>query len=50
VLAALARLDYRGWLIVEHDTTWRPPSESAAISRAIVDFVLRELPRIRIAA
>jgi inosose dehydratase len=50
VLTALARLDYRGWLIVEQDTTWRPPSESAAISQAVVDFVLRELPRMRIAA
>ena len=50
VLAALAQRDYRGWLIVEHDTTWRPPSESAAISRAIVDFVLRELLRPQFAA
>jgi inosose dehydratase len=50
VLAALGRRDYRGWLIVEHDTTWRPPSESAAISRAIVDFVLHELPRMRLVA
>jgi len=39
-----------GWLIAEQDTTWRPPSESAAISRAVVDLVLRELPRIRPAA
>jgi len=50
VLAALDRREYRGWLLVEHDTTWRPPSESAAISRAIVDFVLRELPRMRLVA
>jgi inosose dehydratase len=50
VLAALAGLDYRGWLIVEHDTTWRPPSESAAISRAVVDFVLRQLPRMPLVA
>jgi inosose dehydratase len=50
VVAALARRDYRGWLMVEHDTTWRPPSESAAISRAIVDFVLHELPRMRLVA
>jgi inosose dehydratase len=50
VLAALAARDYRGWLMVEHDTTWRPPSESAAISRAIVDFVLRELPRMQLIA
>ena len=50
VLAGLARRDYGGWLMVEHDTTWRPPSESAAISRAIVDFVLDELPRMRLVA
>lgn len=50
LLVALARRDYRGWLMVEHDTTWRPPSESAAISRAIVDFTLLELPRMRLVA
>jgi inosose dehydratase len=50
VLAALDRLEYRGWLIVEQDTTWRPPSESAAISRAVVDVVLRELPRMSLVA
>lgn len=50
VLAALAALDYRGWLIVEQDTTWRPPSESAAISRAIVDSVLRDLSRMELIA
>jgi inosose dehydratase len=50
VLAALAARDYRGWLIVEQDTTWRPPSESAAISRAVVDFALREQSRVRLTA
>ena len=50
VLDALDRHEYRGWLIVEHDTSWRPAAESAAISRAIVDFVLRELPRIELVA
>ncbi|MFZ5852900.1 MAG: TIM barrel protein [Chloroflexota bacterium] len=43
VLRALAARDYRGWMIVEQDTTWRPPSESAAISQAIVAYTLREL-------
>ena len=46
VLGALAGCGYQGWLLVEHDTTWRPPSESAAISRAIVEYALRELPRM----
>jgi inosose dehydratase len=50
VLAALARRDYGGWLMVEQDTTWRPPSESAAISRAVLDFALDELPRMRLVA
>jgi inosose dehydratase len=47
VLAALARFDYRGWLVVEQDTTWRPPSESAAIARAILDLAIRDLRRMR---
>ena len=50
VLAALARIDYRGWLVVEQDTTWRPPSESAAIARAILDVAIRDLRRMRSAA
>jgi inosose dehydratase len=41
VLAALAAEGYRGWIMLEQDSTWRPPSESAAISRAILDFSLR---------
>jgi inosose dehydratase len=50
VLGALDDCGYRGWLIAEQDTTWRPPSESAAISRAIVDYTLRELPRMGLVA
>ncbi len=45
VLATLAERDYRGWIVVEQDTTWRPPSESAAISRAVIDYALRGLAR-----
>lgn len=43
VLAALAERGYRGWIVVEQDTTWRPPSESAAISRIVIDYALRGL-------
>ncbi len=43
VLRALDAMDYAGWVMVEQDTTWRPPSESAAMSRAVVDLILREL-------
>jgi inosose dehydratase len=41
VVAALAELDYAGWLIVEQDTTWAPPSESAAIGRRVLASALR---------
>jgi len=41
VLDALADQDYRGWLMVEQDTTWKPPSESAAIGRGVLGFALR---------
>jgi len=50
VLATLAGRDYRGWLIVEQDTSWHPPSESAAMSYGVVTFVLRNLDRRRMAA
>ena len=43
VVAALADLDYAGWLIVEQDTTWAPPSESAAIGRRVLASTLRRL-------
>jgi len=43
ILETLHRMDYAGWVMVEQDTTWRPPSESAAMSRAVVDLILREL-------
>jgi inosose dehydratase len=43
VIAALAELDYAGWLIVEQDTTWGPPSESAAIGRRVLASTLRRL-------
>jgi inosose dehydratase len=41
VLDALARWDYAGWLMVEQDTTWGPPTESAAIGRRVLEFALR---------
>ena len=34
-LAALAERDYRGWLMVEQDSAWGPPSEAAAIGRRV---------------
>jgi inosose dehydratase len=41
VLHELARLDYAGWLMCEQDTTWRPPAESAAVSRAVLGYAIR---------
>ena len=33
LLSALRGIDYAGWLMVEQDSTWFPPAESARISR-----------------
>jgi inosose dehydratase len=41
ILDALADRDYAGWLMIEQDTTWAPPSESAAIGRRVLEFALR---------
>ncbi len=41
VVRELARLNYSGWLMCEQDTTWRPPAESAAISRAVLGYAIR---------
>jgi inosose dehydratase len=43
VVAALAARDYGGWLMVEQDSTWDPPSESAAIGRRVLASALRRL-------
>ena len=41
VVAALVATGFAGWLIVEQDTSWNPPSESAAIGRRVLASVLR---------
>jgi inosose dehydratase len=43
ILAALAERDYAGWLMVEQDSCWGPPAESAAIGRRILAAELRRL-------
>lgn len=43
VLRALIDRDYRGWLMVEQDSCWGPPSESAAIGRRVLGAALRRL-------
>ncbi|HSL33172.1 MAG TPA: sugar phosphate isomerase/epimerase [Candidatus Limnocylindrales bacterium] len=45
ILEALAAADYRGWIMLEQDTTWRPPAESAAISRRVLAYAIRHLDR-----
>jgi inosose dehydratase len=41
VLAALAERRYDGWLMVEQDSCWGPPAESAAIGRRVLAAALR---------
>jgi inosose dehydratase len=43
VLVALAEGGYGGWLIVEQDSGWPPPAESAAIGRRVLAAALRRL-------
>jgi inosose dehydratase len=43
VLSALVRIGYRGWLMVEQDSCWGPPSEAAAIGRRVLAQELRGL-------
>lgn len=43
VLEALLRIGYRGWLMVEQDSCWGPPSEAAAIGRRVLAQELRDL-------
>ena len=43
VLAVAAERDYDGWLMVEQDSTWGPPSESAAIGRRVLAAALGQL-------
>ena len=43
VLEALDAAGYDGWIMLEQDTTWRPPAESAAISRRVFDYAIRRM-------
>jgi inosose dehydratase len=43
VLRVLIERRYDGWLMVEQDSTWGPPSESAAIGRRVLAAALRRL-------
>ena len=43
VLAALAARSYDGWLMVEQDSGWPPPAESAAIGRRVLAAAIRRM-------
>ena len=46
VLAQLSAIDYRGWLMVEQDSSWMPPAEAAAIGLRVLRFALRQQDRL----
>jgi inosose dehydratase len=41
VLSALDRIGYRGWLMVEQDSSWLQPSEAAAVGRRVLEYARR---------
>jgi inosose dehydratase len=43
ILAVLAERRYDGWLMVEQDSGWPPPAESAAIGRRVLAAALRRV-------
>jgi inosose dehydratase len=42
ILVALGEVRYPGWLMVEQDSGWAPPAESAAIGRRVLAAALRQ--------
>ena len=46
ILAVLAERRYDGWLMVEQDSGWAPPAESAAIGRRVLAAAIRRLDTI----
>jgi inosose dehydratase len=45
VLATLDAVGFDGWLMVEQDSSWLPPSEAAAVGARVLRYALRELDR-----
>jgi inosose dehydratase len=43
VLGVLAERGYEGWLMVEQDSGWPPPAESAAIGRRVLAAAMRRV-------
>ncbi len=42
IVSALESIDYRGWLMIEQDSSWLAPGEAAAVGRRVLEFALRE--------
>lgn len=45
VVCALDEIDYSGWIMVEQDSSWLPPTEAAAVGGRVLGYALRELDR-----
>jgi len=43
VLAALDSIGYAGWLMVEQDSSWLPPSAAALVGKRVLDYALRQV-------
>jgi inosose dehydratase len=41
VVGGLDRIGFSGWLMVEQDSSWLPPSEAAAIGNRVLRYALR---------
>lgn len=44
-LTTLDAVGYDGWLMVEQDSSWLPPSEAAAVGGRVLRYALREVDR-----
>jgi inosose dehydratase len=45
VVAALDRIGYSGWLMVEQDSSWLAPAEAAAVGIRVLRYAIREQDR-----
>lgn len=45
VVAALDRIGYAGWIMVEQDTSWLAPAEAAAVGGRVLRYAIREQDR-----
>ena len=45
MVAALDRIGYAGWLMVEQDSSWLAPAEAAAVGGRVLRWAIREQDR-----